>query len=121
MVDAKTRAERVGEWRASGLSAAKFCEGRDFKAHALWNWASKMRKGEQQSGRPEPAKVNSVVRLARVIRVARPAVAARPVGVALSVELWGVRVVVPPGFDRQTLAAVLAEIEGHGRTGAGTR
>jgi transposase len=117
MADA-TRAAQVAEWRASGLSAEKFCEGRGFKPHRLWNWAAKIRKEEQQSGRLDATEARSV-RMARVVRVPLPAPdKARRAGVALSVELCGVRVVVPPGFDRATLAAVLAAIEMRGQAGA---
>jgi hypothetical protein len=112
MTDAETRAERVGEWRASGLSAVKFAEGRDFTASKLWNWSAKIRKGAQEGGPPglEHARAGRL-RLARVVRVPSPAPDARPVGVELSVELWGVRVGVPVGFDRATLTAVLDEVE----------
>jgi hypothetical protein len=121
MTDAETRAERVAAWRASGLSAVKFCEGQDFTAPRLWRWAAKLRRVGQEIGTQgsDQAKTNRV-RLARVVRVPVSG-NARPGGGSLTVELYGVRVVVPIGFDRVTLAAVLDEIEARGgaRTSSG--
>jgi hypothetical protein len=111
MTDAKTRAERVAEWRASGLSAVKFSAGRDFTAHRLWDWASKIRKVEEARTPGIARTTMGRMRLARVVRVPRLATEATAAGVGLTVEVFGARVGVPPGFDRATLAAVLDEIE----------
>ncbi len=110
MTDAKTQADRVAEWRASGLSAAKFVEGRDFSAHQLWNWAAKLRKREEATTAAPAIKPKSV-RLARVMRVARRAPEPRTSECPLSVEVLGIRVEVRAGFDRATFSAVLDEIE----------
>jgi hypothetical protein len=111
MTDAKTRAELVAEWRASGLSAVKFSEGRDFTAHRLWDWSSKIRKTEGAGTSESVPNALGRIRLARVVRMPSRAAEATPAGVGLTVEVFGARVTVPPGFDRATLAAVLDEIE----------
>ena len=108
MGDAKVWVERLVEWRASRLTAAKFADGRDFTAHQLWNWAAKMRREEARAAVPaRPASV----RIARVVRVPRLTLGGQATAALLSVELLGVRVFVPPGFDRLTFSAVLDEIE----------
>lgn len=117
MAGAKIWAERIIEWRASGLTAAKFADGRDFSAHQVWYWAAKMRREE---ARAAAAAKPPGVRLARVLRIPRQTLAVRPTEALLSVELLGVRVFVPPGFDRATFSTVLDEIEARGtRAGAG--
>src|SRR5271157_529419 len=106
MANAKTWSERVSEWRASGLSAVKFAEGRGFAPHQLWYWRAKMRSeaaasAAQAVATPAPAlaKTDSVP-LARLVRGPRQEPAAEATRVSLSVELLGIRIAVPPGFDR---------------------
>lgn len=89
-------AERVAEWKASGLSSPQFCEGKDFTAGGLRHWAHRLKHG----GRP-PAKV----RVAKVVRL--PAAPAATATAELVVEIGAARIVVRPGFDRATLAAVI--------------
>jgi len=123
MAKAKTWRKRIGEYRASGLSAVKFAEGRDFSAHQVWNWAAKFRKEDEAypteihvtpaSAAPAQALVKSSnVRLARLVRVpSQPPPTAKPMGTELSVEMLGIRTVVPRGFDRATFSRVLDEID----------
>jgi len=54
------------------------------------------------------------MRLARVVRVSDPAPEPKTTGGELCVEFWGVRVAVPTGFDRATLATVLEAVETRG-------
>lgn len=61
------------------------------------------------------------MRLARVVRVPSPAPDVKLAGAELSVEIWGVRVAVPAGFDRATLTAVLDGVEARGGMRAGKR
>jgi hypothetical protein len=68
---------------------------------------------------PTLVKTDSVP-LARLVRGPRQDPAAEATRVSLSVELLGVRIAVPPGFDRATFSAVLDEIETR-RTRAGGR
>lgn len=105
MTDRKTWEQRVAAWRASGQSAQKFAEGRDYTVHMLRYWAGRMK---EEAALSEPS-----IRLARVVRAPKevapqPKEAARqPTGVALVLEIGGVRVQVPVGFERATLRAVL--------------
>jgi hypothetical protein len=122
MANAATWRERIGEWRASGLSAAKFAESRGLSVHQLWNWSAKFRKEEQPKtvdstamasatpGEGERAKASSIS-LAKVVGIPKQEPAAKPSTALLSVELFGVRIAVPTAFDRPTLAMVLDEIE----------
>ncbi len=108
MANAATWAERIDEWLKSGLSAAKFAEGRDFSSHQLCYWRAKIcRAGEGQDGPTPNPGGPADVRLARVVRVATTGASVAP----LAVELHGVRVVVARGFDRTTFSVVLDEIE----------
>lgn len=49
--------------------------------------------------------------LARVVRKPKPELAPVAPKALLSVEIMGVHIAVPPGFDRATFSAVLDEIE----------
>jgi hypothetical protein len=119
--------KRIAEWRASGLSAAKFAESRGCSVHQVWNWAAKFRKEDAaRTAETTAVQVGRVVAhsipLARVLRVPRQESAEKPVAsaTAMAVEVGGIRLVVPSGFDRGTLAMVLDEIEGRKpRLGAG--
>ena len=113
MADAKTWAERIAEWHASGLSAARFTEGRDFSAHQLWNWKSRLGKeaAAAEAKRTSGAVKQVDVRVARVVRMRRQTLALASTGAPLSLEVCGMRLVVPPGFDRVTLSAVLDEMD----------
>ncbi len=102
---AKTWAERVTAWRESGLTSEEFCGGKGFRPNALRNWAWRL-------GKTKPRRKFRVP-LARVVRTREDEPGARvstphatgDTGVA--VEIGSVRVVVRPGFDRPTMAAVL--------------
>lgn len=106
MTDRKTWEQRVAAWRASGQSAQKFAEGRDYTVHMLRYWAGRVKE-------EEAAPSEESIRLARVVRAPKdvapqPKEAARqPTGVVLVLEIGGVRVQVPVGFERATLRAVL--------------
>jgi hypothetical protein len=92
----------------------------------LWNWAAKFRKEDQakavestamsnSSAAPAPAPGKSAressISLAKVVRLPKQDPAAKASTAVLSVELFGVRIAVPTGFDRLTFAMVLDEIE----------
>jgi hypothetical protein len=105
----------VAAWRASGESAQKFAEGRDYTVHMLRYWARRI--AEEAAASSEPS-----IRLARVVRTsagAAPlpsATARQPTGAALVLEVGGARVQVPVGFERATLRAVLEVLrESEGR------
>jgi hypothetical protein len=108
MSTAETWAKRVADWQASGLTSTAYCEGREFTAGGLRHWAHRLRK---RAAKAEPP---ATVRLARVLRVPTPTVslAAAAAGgrSGVAVRIGGVEVVVERGFDRATLAAVLAVV-----------
>jgi transposase len=88
MPNRATWAERVREWRRSGLTASVFAEREGLNAGTLKWWNS---------------------RLARVSTVsARPPV----VEVVIDARASGARVAVPAGFDEATLRRLLAVLEG---------
>jgi hypothetical protein len=97
--------ERVAGWKASGFTSEAYCKGKPFTAGGLRHWAYRLRL----DARP-------AVRLARVVRRPAPRVEdAAPVPAAvLMLECCGMRVVVPPGFDRATLGAVLDVLASRG-------
>ena len=119
MAKASEWRERIAEWRASGLSAAKFAESRGCSAHQVWNWAAKFRKEDttrlgESTGRSQISSLpSSRISLARVLRSPRQEPANKPAvsAGAMAVEVGGMRLVVPSGFDRGTLAMVLDEVE----------
>ena len=110
--------EKIAEWRASGLSAAKFAESRGCSAHQVWNWAARFRKEDEARAAEAagPAQTVSVaghsIPFARVLRAPKQEASEKtvPAG-AMAVEVCGMRLVVPSGFDRETLAMVLDEVE----------
>jgi hypothetical protein len=106
------------------LSAAKFAEGQGLSAHQLWNWAAKFRRDDEAKAvesaamaipQAPPAEdgraIADSIPLAKVVRVLRQEPADKPSMTLLSVELFGIRIAVPTGFDRPTFAMVLDEIE----------
>ena len=96
MASAAVWAERVSAWRASGLTADEFAEGRGFAGASLRWWSSRLR----QTARPEAG-----IRLTRVTRVARVEgpVSSPPI----LIEVGAARIAVPRGVDRATLESVL--------------
>ncbi len=86
--------KRVAAWRASGLTAAAFSDGRGFAASTLRWWSSRLRSTTRPPQIP----------LARL--VTRPS-AAMERGAVIIVELAGARVLVPSGVVREDLALVL--------------
>jgi hypothetical protein len=90
----------------------------------LWNWAAKFRRDDEAKAvesaamaipqvppaEDARAKADSIP-LAKVVRVPRQDPAGKPSMALLSVELFGIRIAVPMGFDRPTFAMVLDEIE----------
>jgi hypothetical protein len=105
MTDREVWAQRVAEWRASGLSSPAYCAGKDFTAGGLRHWAHRLAHGEGARSR---------VRLAKVVRVRRRRQEARPAPGAgapdLVVEVGAARIAVRVGYDRATLATVLDEL-----------
>lgn len=92
--------ERIAAWRSSGLSAEKFCVGREFTVHSLRNWRRRQLEADRLRGR-------GPMKLARVEVVAGPT--AGPVSGAsgVAVEVGPLRITVERAFDRDAFAAVL--------------
>jgi len=85
-------AQRVAEWRASGVPQRHFVAGRGFSASALGYWARRLER--------ERAGATGQPRLARVLRSGPPG--------ETGVSGAGVTIVsVSRDFDRATLRAVL--------------
>src|SRR5262249_9609977 len=89
--------KRVEAWRNSGLSAAQFCNGKDFSASGLRYWMSRLRKEQRQNGVKDDA---------RVARVARALANADP-DTSIVIEVGQARVGIRRGFDRETLRGLL--------------
>jgi hypothetical protein len=90
-------AARVAEWRASGMTAKGFCEGRGYSAQSLLYWSSKLRR----QGAAESAA--QAVPVARVIRRAVAPTSDLP---AVVVRTRGLRVELTRAVDRSTLTMV---------------
>jgi hypothetical protein len=102
MTAEQTWAARVSAWRASGWTAAEFCEGRDIKVGSLRYWASRLGRAEASATpTPEPTPPREV----RIARVVRAGTDAGDTPVVL--EVGGVRVALRRGFDREVLRAAL--------------
>lgn len=104
MTNTEIWAARVAEWRASGLTATKFCEGKDFSRTGLYNWASKLER--------ENAVASQGVRIARVFRQRAKAIDGKDLSLAASsregrIEIQATRVLIPTGIDRAALEGIL--------------
>ena len=106
--------ERITEWKASGLTAERFCQDKEFTTSALRQWVYRFKREAQAALKTsEPT-----VRVARVVRetTARmaPTRKATPAREPLVVEIGDARICVRPGFDRETLRTVIALLTGSG-------
>jgi hypothetical protein len=91
-------AQRVAEWKASGLSSPEFCKDKPFRPGGLRHMAFRLEHGAP--------KKRASVRLARLVRL-EPRDAQPATGAGLVIEIGRARVAVPPGVDHGTLAAVV--------------
>lgn len=114
MANAQVWRKRVTDWKASGLPAEDFCDGRDFSGSLLRHWAWRLGLTRRRDRRVGP-RTEPTMSLARVV-VTRPrAPAAAPPGPRppeLELEVGLARVHVRAGFDAGTLSAVLDVLEG---------
>lgn len=101
MANAAEWTERVAAWRASGLSAEKFCEGKGYSTKSLWHWSSKLGRSNSKGG----VLRQETVRLARVVRPALPAASVEHPGIVL--VLAGARMEVRGRVDPIALRAVV--------------
>lgn len=99
MSDTTVWAKRVAAWRASGLTAGEFAEGRGFAEGTLRWWAWRL-------GRSADTRKGAAPRMVKLVaRRSEPSSTS-----ALTIEVNGARVTVPGGVDRETLSSVLAAL-----------
>jgi hypothetical protein len=106
------------EWRRSGLSVRDFCDWQGLSEPSFYSWRRELAKrdGESVVGAPRAAngRARPTTADGRFLPVQVVADAALESGAdrCLEVQLpTGVRLLIPSGFDRQTLADVLAALE----------
>lgn len=111
MSESTVWAERIAAWRSSGLSAEKFCVGREFTVHSLRNWRRRQLEAER-------VRAKSSIKLARVEVVAvSPAVTTvAPSSSGVAIEMGPLRVTVEREFDPGSLAAVVDVLVRDGRS-----
>jgi transposase len=101
---------RVVQWRRSGLSVREFCRREGLSEPLFYSWRRELAQREMSeslaAGVKGPAKTTHFV----PVRIVAP----RSVGQTTAIEIVlsrGRRVRVRPGFDRDTLQAVLDLLE----------
>jgi len=106
MANEATWMKRVADWRASGLTAAEFCSGKDFTLSALRYWT--YRPSQARAPRSEGSAKVQRPRLARV-HVAAPLTAFLPQSSPspVVIEFGAFRISLAPGFDDASLGRVL--------------
>jgi hypothetical protein len=102
--------KRVQAWKASGRSAAEFCQGKGFAEGTLRWWGSRLKRladEEAETGAPDAAQGPTEVRLARVVR--SPVTDEHSAGEVVVIESvrHAMRIAVSRGTDRETLAMVV--------------
>lgn len=104
--EAKWRA-RVTAWRASGLTARVFCDGKEYTANGLRYWSSRLRKLAVEAV-GEGGTEAEEVRMVRLVRAPTAAEDETPI----VIEVGSLRVGVRRGFDREALREVLSMLGG---------
>lgn len=103
-------AERIREWRASGLTSERYSEGKGFTADALRHWAQRLGMSTPRRRQAkEAAPPSSGFVMARVVRAD-----AGPPAASLVVECGGARISVTRGFDAETFSAVVGVLLARG-------
>lgn len=119
--------EVLRRWQERGQTVRAFCRGEGLRESAFYFWRQKLARGERQAGAKDSR--GGAIPARPALGVARPvsprsgggpaflpvqvvgpgvSEAARVVEIVLA---GGCTVRVPPGFDRRTLADVLAVLE----------
>jgi hypothetical protein len=112
----RTWRRRLRDWRRSGLSVREFCEWHALSEPSFYSWRRELeqRDRETTAGRARPKNGSEECTPAArflPVQVVSDAVLDSGAGRCLDVQLpSGVRLRVPCGFDRQTLADVLAAL-----------
>ena len=103
------------EWKASSETAAKFSEAGGFSEVGLRNWSYRLKRAKDAP----PSETVRMVRVERALGRQKTApFADAEEAVVLFVEIGGARVAVTPGFDRATLATIVAVLHERPRRGA---
>ena len=95
-------AAEVAAWRASGMTASKFCEERGYAATRLYWWSSQLKRSEGSTKR------KAGVAMARVVR-SGAAEASSP-RTPIVIQVGNARVEVTADVDRGVLSTVLQSL-----------
>ncbi len=103
-------------WRRSGLSVREFCEWHALSEPSFYSWRRELGKRDREAASRRATRRNGLATDTAQflpVHVIEEAVQDPPASRWVEVQLpSGVRLRVPAGFDRQTLADVLAALEG---------
>lgn len=95
--------KRVAQWKASGETAAVFAAREGVKEGTLRWWSSRLQREVPTGAGPAPVPMVQLVRVPS---------RSRGTGVVVDLPDARARVMIDPGFDRETLAAVLELLGG---------
>jgi hypothetical protein len=111
-------AERVREWRASGLTAEAFAEGKDFEASSL-RWADSQLKGlkaSRSSRDPKDAETSVSPKTSRAPRFLPVRMVAQPASASdVFVEVGSARIRVDRGTDLALVGELVRALQGGDR------
>jgi hypothetical protein len=113
-------AERVRQWRDSGLKAEPFAEGKGFQGSTVRWWASRLRKLESRAGDAAAAQTmtgheveTSPIGMLRVRTKGRFHKSPTAVGAAaLTITIGAARIEIQTGFDVALLREVVEALGG---------
>ena len=99
------------DWRRSGLSVREFCDWQALSEASFYAWRRELGKRDREASRRESRVNDSATNVPQFLPVQVVTESAQDSEVQRFLEVQlptGVRLRVPPGFDRQTLGDVLA-------------
>lgn len=94
--------KRVASWRAGGLTAEEFSEGRPWSPKTLRWWSSRLGKKAEAAAPAVP-----VVRVAQLVRSSAPADRERGGTIVVEALDARLRITIEVGAERDTVAMVL--------------
>ena len=100
-VRAEQWAERVREWRESGMTAEQFASGKGFSGKTLQWWSGELARRSRETTRSK-----TKVAMARVVRPGE-LIAERIEDTPIAIVVGDLRVAVGRGFDASVLRDVL--------------
>ena len=104
----------LAQWRTSGLSVRDFCEWQALSEPSFYAWRRELAKRDRERAFRVESPVNVARAVGRFLPVQVVAEAGSDSDGRLCLEVYlpsGVRLCVPAGVPRQTLADVLAALE----------